>query len=445
MNKNRSFFIEYLTIFLLAVISAVHFYKQSENGLVFVTLISPFILIINRKKWSWFVLQYIVFINSIEWLKNIIKIVNFKIETQDISIKTVTILIVFFMNISCLFLIRSDKFKKRYSIDNESSTLYSFLAFLVITLLSAISYKKLNSLQPLILERILPASGWIEIFFLGIYGATVTEKILSSKSSDIIRSKIWLFFSIVFFIQLLLGISGFSIFLMNNKLHLPIPGILISGPIFRGKISFFMPFLLLTSIILVGPAWCSWLCYFGPLDLFFSKKSNNKKLTIPLKATIISRIIILLLLIIVPIVLRILKVKILITYAVGVLYGIIGVLVMIKFSRSRGIMVHCTSYCPIGLITTIIGKINPFRIKIKNSCIKCNKCINICKYDALNKKTLVKGSPDIRCTLCGDCIASCVGNHIEYSIFSLQTKIAKKIFITSIVILHTLFLGFGRV
>lgn len=442
-KNKKKYYIVFVSVFLLSIITAAHFYRQSEKGLVVVSLISPFLLIFP-KKWIWLALQYIIFLNSIEWLKTTFSIITIRITTKEPYLKVVFIMsAILFLNILSLLLITNKNFKKRYHSDS-TSYLPSFFGFVFITILAAIPYKKLHSIQPLILERLLPTFGWLEIFFLGIYGAILIEKILLSKYFQFLRKKIWVLFSLVFFVQFLLGLSGFSQFLMSNKLHLPIPGILIAGPIFRGNFSLFMPLLLFSSLILIGPAWCSWLCYFGPLDLIAAGKNKNPT-KISIQTTIILRIILMCLLITIPLLLRFVNANIMFATVMGILYGITGIYIMIKLSKNKGVMIHCTSYCPIGLINTIIGKINPFRIKIKTSCIKCNKCINVCKYGALSQQTLYEGAPDLRCTLCGDCVFCCVGEHIQYSFLSLSPQISKKIFITIIIIIHTLFLGFGRI
>ncbi|HDJ22855.1 MAG TPA: 4Fe-4S binding protein [Candidatus Aminicenantes bacterium] len=54
-------------------------------------------------------------------------------------------------------------------------------------------------------------------------------------------------------------------FLMTGKLHLPVPALILAGPIYRGTLSF-MLILFLVTIVLVGPAWCSHLCYVGAWD-----------------------------------------------------------------------------------------------------------------------------------------------------------------------------------
>ncbi|MEE8590948.1 MAG: 4Fe-4S binding protein, partial [Spirochaetia bacterium] len=117
----------------------------------------------------------------------------------------------------------------------------------------------------LLADRFLPLSGWIQILLLAIYGVFLITKIADRRDTAGIRLRIWLFFSIVFFTQFILGVAGFEKLLMTGRLHVPVPAVVIAGPIFRGE-RFFMPILFVSTIVLVGPAWCSHLCYIGAWD-----------------------------------------------------------------------------------------------------------------------------------------------------------------------------------
>ena len=90
----------------------------------------------------------------------------------------------------------------------------------------------------IILERFIEGSGWIEIFFIGLYGAFVSYKMQNPVNVPKWRKYSWTVFTIVFFSQLILGLIGFEKFLMTGELHLPIPVLILSGPIYREQLSF---------------------------------------------------------------------------------------------------------------------------------------------------------------------------------------------------------------
>jgi len=199
-------------------------------------------------------------------------------------------------------------------------------------------------------------------------------------------------------------------FLMTGKLHLPVPAVVIAGPIYRGGI--FMPLLFLSTVLLVGPAWCSFLCYVGPV---------------------------------VGLLLRFLGVKGILPLIVGIGFGIFEIFVMIFISTRRGKMVNCVYVCPLGLVGNILGKISPFRIRINDNCNNCYICSRACKYDALLPQMILKRRPGYTCTLCGDCIDVCNVGAIRYSFLGLSAEKSRILFYLIVISLHAVFLGVARI
>ena len=117
---------------------------------------------------------------------------------------------------------------------------------------------------------------------------------------------------------------------------------------------------------------------------------------------------------------------------------------MLYSSRKLGYMLHCTTYCPAGSLTTLIGKLYPMRLKIdQTTCTSCNICSTECRYDALTPLDVKSGTAGWNCTLCGDCLSSCHADSIRFSFFGSK-KNAWVIYISIIVALHTVFLALAR-
>jgi hypothetical protein len=195
----------------------------------------------------------------------------------------------------------------------------------------------------IILERLIPGAGWFEIILIAIYGGFVAYKMQNPVHVPKWRKITWTIFSSFFFLQLILGLVGFDKFLMTGKLHLPIPTMIISGPIYRGHTSF-MTILFLSTIFLAGPSWCSQLCYFGAFDRLASSgktKRGKIKNKLAIKSTIFF------LVIVTTIILRWFNVSNFWATILGISFGLIGIGVMIYFSRKQHRMVHCSTYCPI--------------------------------------------------------------------------------------------------
>jgi polyferredoxin len=305
----------------------------------------------------------------------------------------------------------------------------------------AIVQVRLTQNPVILLERFIEGGGWPEIIIIAFYGAFVAYKMQNPLRVPRWRRITWTIFSIVFFSQLIIGLLGAEKFLMTGKLHLPIPMMIISGPLYRGQLSV-MTLLFLSTIVLTGPAWCSQLCYFGALD---SLASNGKTRKEPLKNKKAIKSTLLVLVIAVTLILRWLNIPILIATLIAVGFGLTGIGVMIYFSRKTGKMVHCTLYCPVGTVVNATRYINPFRLYIDKSCTLCMKCTSFCKFDALSISDIHNKKPDFSCTLCGDCLAACRDNSIKYRFPGLKPETARRLYLFLTISLHAVFLAMGRI
>lgn len=296
--------------------------------------------------------------------------------------------------------------------------------------------------RPMLLaERFWGGAGWIQAIGVAIYAFVVSYHIQDSKKSALWRQRTWFLFSIVFFAQLLLGILVSDIFLMSGNLHLPVPAMILSGPIYRGEISV-MTILFLSTIILSGPAWCSHLCYFGGVDnLFAFKRPVKNKLASKMKI----KHTILVIVIGVTLLFRLLKVDIFWASLAGLSFGLVGLFIIGWYSRMNGRMIHCILYCPIGTLVNYFKKMSPFTMYIDKDCSACGRCTKFCKYDALNREDIIKHKPSITCTLCGDCVESCHSGSIKYAFFKTSPEMARKIWLFITISLHALTLSLARI
>jgi hypothetical protein len=178
------------------------------------------------------------------------------------------------------------------------------------------------------------------------YAAWITLKMQDPGKSARWRRITWSIFTVVFFGQLALGLAGYERFLMTGKLHLPIPLMILSGPIFRGSIGF-MPILFLSTLLVSGPAWCSQLCYFGALDNLSADRKTDLK---PISHKFRFKHLLIVTVIIITILLRIFGIHDRITTVLAAGFGVIGLAIIILISRRKGKMVHCICWCPIGTL-----------------------------------------------------------------------------------------------
>jgi ferredoxin-type protein NapH len=314
------------------------------------------------------------------------------------------------------------------------------LVFLITFIL--LSFVQIKVERPMLLaERFVRGAGWLEITLISIYGAFVVNKMQDPVNVPKWRRITWTTFSIVFFSQLLIGLIGFDEFLMTGKLHLPIPMMILAGPIYRGQLSV-MTILFLSTVVLTGPAWCSQLCYFGAFDNLASGGKTSKNI-LRHKGAIKSTILILV--ISGAILLRWLNVDILVSTIIAITFGLVGISIMIFISFKMKKMVHCVMYCPIGSVVNIFKYVNPFRMYIDKSCTLCMQCTKFCKYDALNPGDIKNSKPSITCTLCGDCLAGCHHNSIKYKFLNMKPENARNLYLILTISLHATCLALARI
>ncbi len=294
----------------------------------------------------------------------------------------------------------------------------------------------------LLLERFFPGWGWIEIAVLSVYAAWLTPKMLDPERAPIWRPRFWRLFSLGFFVQLALGLWGDSRFLMTGTLHLPVPALIIAGPVFRLQLSF-MPILFFATALLLGPAWCSHLCYIGAWDDLASR-ATTRPTPLPRWRHPV-RVAILVAVVATALAFRITGISARAATFAAALFGAAGVAVMAFWSRRSGQMVHCVTFCPIGLIAGLTGRLNPFRLKIEAACTDCLACRRTCRYDALTREDIARRRPGISCTLCGDCLSGCPNGMIWVRFPGLTARAARTLFVVLTVALHTAFLGLARI
>lgn len=302
---------------------------------------------------------------------------------------------------------------------------------------------QLQAPLPLLLAgRFSPGAGWLEAGGLAWYAAWLAGRLSRPEEWPRMRRLVWTGFSLVFFIQAGLGLSGAGAFLMTGQLHLPVPVMVLAGPLFRGD-GYFMPLLFLAAVLLAGPAWCSWLCYFGAWD---GQAASRRTRPLPLPAGWkLWRPAILALTVIIALVLR--RTGVPAGYAIwlAVLFGLAGAGIMVWQSRQRGVMVHCLTWCPLGWLAVLLGRLNPFRLQIAPGCHQCGRCRPACRYHALTPADLARHRAGFSCTLCGDCLAFCPDGYLRFRFFGLTGRSVRNCFLTLVVVLHTVFLAVARI
>jgi len=431
----------YILPMLSSVTAAAHFSRAGNNWTALACLLLPLILF-SRRRWVMRLFQLFLLGGGVIWLERMLFLVNLRRRMHMPWERLAVILgVVALFTMLTALVFQHKKIKEMFR-KEALPVIRPALSASVLTFV-LLFFVKLKVKVPvlLLMERFFPGSGWIEVIILMLYAGWITEKMMDPARTSAVRSRIWLVFSLLFFTQLILGVAGLEKLLMTGKLHLPVPAMIIAGPLFRGG-GFFMLILFSSTVILLGPAWCSYLCYIGAWDNL-SARTKKRPDALP-KWLNKARAGIFLLIVVSALLLRWWDVSGIAATLTGATFGLMGVGIMALVSRKRGSMVHCISYCPIGLAANVLGKLNPFRLRITNSCTDCGACGYACRYDALSKEDIKNRKPGLTCTLCGDCISRCNDKSIHYSFPGLKPQTARALFIVTAVALHAVFLGVAR-
>ncbi len=432
--------LRFIPVSLSVLLIAAHYFRNGDMGMVVFWLISPYILL-YRHRWSLRVFQLILLLAAGVWLTTIYSVAQLRIEMGEPYTRMAVILgAVAAIAILSAIVLNTKKMIAKLAINDEYTG--ESLSTFIITF-AILSIVQLKASFPIILaERFMYGLGWLEILLLSFYAGWLTGKMMDIRYTVIWRKRIWLIFSIVFFAQFIVGLTGAEEFLMTGNIHIPVPAVILAGPIYRGG-GFFMPILLLSTLLIVGPSWCSYLCYIGSWD---HRSSLAKRIpgTLP-NWHKFARIAILVVTPIVSIILRMLGVSVSAAATIAIIFGAVGVLVMMLWSRKSGAMAHCITWCPIGLLVNWLGKLSPFRIRINETCNECGACNLACRYLALTITDIQNRRPGLTCTLCGDCLKSCRENSLEYRFIGLKSERARSLFLILIVSIHAIFMGLARI
>lgn len=405
-------------------------------------------LLFSGRAWARLVLMASLLWGSVLWADSLVFLVRLR-QAMGLPHTRLALIIglVIALTILAFFLLLGPRGGRAFA-KNREKAIPQAAAFLITVALLAMAREK-SPMAVLLIDRYELAGswgwGWLEIWALGVYAALVCGAMLDPARARRIRPRIWLIFSLVFFGQLLLGLAGLENMLMTGRLHLPVPALIVGGPIFRGG-GLFMVILFASTVLLVGPAWCSHLCYIGAWDDSLSRRTKPGKVSAALpRATPFYRIGTLALVVGAALLLRRMGAPVLVAVWLAAAFGLLGVGVMLFLSSRFGVMTHCTGFCPMGMVANLLGRLTPWRMRMSPECTKCGVCVLSCCYLALRPEHIEKGRPGISCTLCGDCVGGCPHNAMQYRFARLSPQTSRQVFLTLVTALHACFLGVARI
>lgn len=199
-------------------------------------------------------------------------------------------------------------------------------------------------------------------------------------------------------------------------------------------------FLWLAVTLILGTGWCSWVCFYGGLDEFFSRllprifrprigdrlrcgvgkyRDFQSALLIFLLLVSLSTLTPVFCLWVCPLKMTtsFLSLDTAARYTQMTLMLAAGIIFLAGFSLLLGKRVFCGLICPFGAWQAFAGRINPFRVTVeKSKCVRCGLCMKACpNFSIVEKKDKL---PEILsyCCMCGLCVDICPEKCIEYTI-----------------------------
>jgi ferredoxin-type protein NapH len=240
-----------------------------------------------------------------------------------------------------------------------------------------------------------------------------------------------------------------------------LPAVLKGVVVFPGRLAMGATWFLLWAgvSLAIGRGWCSWGCFFGGWDEFFSRlrkkpviKPVNRKWTF-LPFAILLAIVLLSALTFHPIYCEWLcPFKLVSEYEAPtslrtmVALGIFPVLflgLVIALPLLTKKRIQCALFCPFGAMQSFFNKINIFEVRLDPAkCTGCQRCIRECPTFSLDESSLESGRALMSCTKCGQCVDACpqraMSYHIKGTAVGIRPNVARLLYLYPAYILFSI-------
>ena len=443
---NRSFTlgqcVAWLGLVLALGLMGAHFYRAGEYGITLCAA-GMIVFLCCNAAWKQYAAAFFLFWGMLEWGDSALDLAGMRMQMGMPWVRGAAILAA--VGLVTGFAGKYAFARARSKDEEGSMALFQGVVFMA-SFLTLFYLRQAARMEFFLLERYLPLFGSVQIFFVSWYGAFLAGKLADRKTTRKFRRIAWTLFGIVFFAQFFLGLLGVEGMLLTGKLHVPIPAFIVFAPIFRDSMSM-MPFIVLAATLLAGSAWCSMLCYFGPFDSVAAGSKGVK----PYPASFVfllrwGRIIVLVTGSAAALGLRALGIDLSTAVAIAVAYGAVSLLVMALVSRRYSAMSHCMTFCPMGLVVNLLGRVSPWRVRVNREvCDNCGACEKICKYNAITPESRAEGKTLLRCSLCRDCLTVCRNQALYLRCPGLSPRAAWAVFTGLTTVLHVVFLSVAMV
>lgn len=429
---------------LLLLLLGAHFYRAREYGLL-LCMTGMMLFHASRSAWKHYAVSFILLCGMLEWFQaaNVIMQVRMMMDLPWMRAAGILVIVAFLTGLGGAVQYRQAG--KGIDEGEDADALLKARVFIAVFVI-LYTIRQNVPVEMLLLERFFHGYGAVQIFLAAWYGAFVAGILIDGKRRQQWRILLWLIFGTAFFAQFALGLMGLEKMLLSGRLHVPIPAFILYGPLFRDSLSP-MPFIVLVSVLSLGTAWCSMLCYFGPFDALACGNKRMRPLPPFLRSCLRwGRIMLLFFGIGMTYWLSLSDLQTEIVLSIAISYGVLSMMIMAGISRRYGVMLHCSTACPMGLIVSVCGRLSPWRLKVdRQRCNDCGRCEQACRWQAITAETRAQGRPLLRCTLCRDCIGSCSRKALSLRCAGLDPQTSDRLFSGMLAVSMAVFLAVAMV
>jgi ferredoxin len=222
----------------------------------------------------------------------------------------------------------------------------------------------------------------------------------------------------------------------------------------------------LAMTLVVGKAWCSYICFFGGIEEGFASLPKHAKLRKPLLRNaewlrlipwaILIFIVVLSAALFEPVycmwlcpfktvteypAVHSVETAIQMGIFIALFAGLVVVLPFLTKKRTQ-----CAFFCPFGAFQSIFNKINLFEIRFDRAkCVDCTLCQTACPTMALSAESIREGRTLNNCMKCGACVDSCKKGaavwHLKGTQVALKPERARLLFLYGAWAMATMFGG----
>ncbi len=436
--------LSWLWTVLVIVLLGAHFYRASEYGMV-LCVAGILALRCSSAAWARWTVGLFLLWGMLEWSASACTLAQVRMTMGTPWVRGAAILSAVAV-VTGLTGLMAARQAAKLAREQEAEDAFLRAAVFMAVFLSLYYIRKSAPFEMLLLERFFPGLGMAEIFLAAWYGSFTAGLLADRRKSRKARTRLWLFFAGAFIVQFALGLLGVSQMLLTGRLHVPIPAFILYGGVFRESLNA-MPFIVLVSTLLLGSAWCSMLCYFGPFDALASQGKALQPLPRFLQSALCwGRPAVLAVGIGAAFILKHIGMSTGTAVSLACAYAFLSLLAMAALSRRYGGMMHCTAFCPMGLAVAWLGRLSPWRLRVdSSSCDSCGACEKVCRWRAITPESRAKGKALLRCTLCRDCIGVCHKNALSLRCAGLAPQVSERLFAGVLAALHAIFLACAMV